>query len=107
MNRTRSINRSAAALWASAFVIAAFIIVQAGRLPANEAYAEMTSAAAGYTLLTTNAGRGLESGLPFELLYVVDNRAETILVYEIENAQNNRIVLRDGGPLPNLFTAAN
>ena len=59
----------------------------------------MTSQSGGYTLLTTNAGRGLESGIPFELLYVLDDRDETILVYEIENARNNRITLRDGGPL--------
>ena len=36
-------NPSATALWASAFVIAALVILQAGRLPENAAYAEMAS----------------------------------------------------------------
>ena len=108
MNRTQpTINPAAAILWASAFVIAAMLIVQAGRLPANQAHAEMTAQSAGFTLVTANAGRGVEGGIPYELLYVLDDRSETLLVYEIENARNNRIILRDGGPLANLFISAN
>jgi hypothetical protein len=43
MRATEQINPSAAVLWASAFVIAALVIVQAGRLPGPAARAEMSS----------------------------------------------------------------
>ena len=49
---SRSGTRPAAALWASAFVIAALAIVQAGQLPGNSAHAETTSEFGDYTLLT-------------------------------------------------------
>ncbi len=66
-------NTSTAALWASAFVIMALIIMQAGKLPGNAAYAEMSSSNEAYTLLTTDAGKG-DDAAPYELLYVLDNR---------------------------------
>jgi hypothetical protein len=91
-----------AVLWASAFLLAGLVIVQAGRLPSNPAYAEMAVADGGYTLLTTDSGRG-EDAAPNELLYVLDSREETVLVYEIEDARQKQIFLRDGGSLRNLF----
>lgn len=104
-SRTR-INQSAAILWASAFVLTGMVIMQAGRMVGpNTANAEMATNRASYSLLTTNSGRGGEAQ-PDELLYVINAREETILVYEIEDARKGQILLRDGGPLPNLFRAA-
>jgi hypothetical protein len=88
-------------LWASAFVIAALVIVQAGRLPANQAYAETVSTKSGYTLLTADSGRGAEEN-PDEILCVIDNAAEVMLVYEVD-ARSRTIVVRDGGPLAPYF----
>ena len=88
-----SINPAVATLWASAFVLAALVIVQAGRFAGPAAYAEMSSNAGGYTLVTARSGKG-ERDDPFEILYVLDDRSDTLLVYEIENAQNKRITLR-------------
>ena len=59
-------NPSAAALWASAFVILALIIVQAGKLPGNQAFGDMATTSHGYTLLTTNSGRGPDES-PYQL----------------------------------------
>jgi len=102
MQRHKSINTAAAVLWASAFLLAALVIVQAGRLPGNPAYAEMGLESGGYTLLTTDSGRGGDAA-PNELLYIIDSREEVVLVYEIEDARQNQIILRDGGSLQNLF----
>lgn len=99
-----SINPSAAVLWASAFVIAALIIVQAGRLPGNPAYADATISRGDYTLVTSDSGRG--GGTPYKLLYVIDSRAQTLLVYEIEDARRNLVMLRDGAQLDNVFRIA-
>lgn len=95
---------AAASLWASAFVLAGLVIVQAGRLPGQKAYADQSSTNDSYTLITANAGLGGEE--PYELLYVVDSRAEAMLVYEIEDARNGRIVPRVATSISNLFRAA-
>jgi len=102
-SKTR-LNSSAAVLWASAFVITGMIILQAGRHATNAAYAEMANTAAGYTLLTTDGGTG--DVPPDELLYVIDNRDEVMMLYEIENAQKRTIALRQSGSLRNLFANA-
>lgn len=103
MNRSRT--RSAAALWASAFVIAALAIVQAGRLPGNSAYAETASELGDYTLLTARTGKGPEDR-PNESLWVIDNREQVLIVYELENAQRGTLTVRGGGSLHNLFMQA-
>lgn len=105
MTNHERINTSSAALWASAFVIMALIIMQAGKLPGNAAYAEMATGSGSYTLITTNSGRGGDAD-PDELLYVLDSRDQVLLVYEVEDARNNQIFLRDGGSLINLFNSA-
>ncbi|MFO0827754.1 MAG: hypothetical protein U0572_06340 [Phycisphaerales bacterium] len=94
--------RSAPAiLWASAFIIAALVIVTAGRLPENAAYGNMaTTGTGGYSLVTAVGGNG-----PFELLYVIDNTTQTFYVYSIDNANDRRIVYRHGARLPDLFRA--
>ena len=105
MRREERINLSASVLWASVFVIIAMIIVQAGKLPGNAAYAEMATESGSYTVLTTNSGKGGDAD-PNELLYVIDSMAQVLLVYEIEDSRSGNIFLRDGGSLVNLFNSA-
>ncbi|MCI0630359.1 MAG: hypothetical protein L0Y44_06855 [Phycisphaerales bacterium] len=108
MNRMRNVEMSGAAgaaLWASAFVIAALILVQAGRLPENAAHADVVADRGSYTLLTCNSGRGGEVD-PEDLLYVIDSREQVLLIYEVEDSRKNQIILRDGGSLDTLFTRA-
>ena len=91
--KTTSINHTVAVLWASAFVITAMIIMQAGRLQGSTAHAGQVESAGGYTLLTARSGKGTETD-PFDLLYILDDRSDMLLVYEIDNIQSNRINLR-------------
>ncbi len=101
----RSGTRPAAALWASAFVIAALAIVQAGQLPGNSAHAETTSEFGDYTLLTARTGKGPEDR-PNESLWIIDNREQVLMVYELEDAQRGTLTVRGGGSLHNLFLQA-
>ncbi len=64
-------------LWASAFVLAGLVVVQASRL-GGEARAEMVSRVGEMTLLT--AATGSE-----EILLALDNRHEQVLVYKVVN----------------------
>ena len=100
-----NINAGAAVLWASAFVIIALIIVQAGRLPGNAAYAEMVADRGSYTLMTADSGRGGDED-PNEILYVIDSREQTLLVYEVEDARKRQVTFREGQPLDQLFQRA-
>ncbi len=65
-------------LWASACVLAGLVVVQASRLGAGEARAEMVSRVGEMTLLT--AATGSE-----EILLALDNRHEQVLVYKVVN----------------------
>ena len=103
-HRTR-IDTPHAILWACAFLLGALVLVQAGRLPGNPAYAEMGVESGGFTLLTSNAGRG-EDAAPDELLYLIDGRGEILLVYEVEDARQKSIILRGGASLPVWFRNA-
>lgn len=100
-SRTLS-NRSAPVLWASAFVIAALVVLQAGRLPGNPAYAGVAANGQHIVLLSADNGRGADAQ-PDEIVYLIDNRSETLLLYELENG---KIVLRDGVALPAAFQRA-
>ena len=102
MSQRNPISTGAAILWGSAFLLAGMVIIQAGRMGGNAAHAEMTGSDGDYTLLTTAAGG---SGTN-EVLYVIDNREQVLLVYEIENAQTGQMFLRDGGSLVSLFRTA-
>lgn len=102
---TTSINTPAAILWASSFLLAALVIVQAGRLPGNQAHGEMAAESGDYTLVTTRSGRGKDTD-PRELLYILDSRGEMLLVYDIEDARKQQILLVDGARLPVLFQQA-
>lgn len=79
MNNKDSITIApSAALWASAFVILALVLVTAGRGFGNAARAEMVSSAGDYTVMTTDAANG-------EIVLVLDERNEELLVYKILN----------------------
>ena len=101
----KGINTPAAVLWASAFGLAALVVVQAGKLPGNQAYADQGVQGGGFTLLTTDSGRG-DDASPDELLYVLDSRSEFLLVYEIPNARQQQMILRQGANLPVWFANA-
>lgn len=101
MTRTTSMNSSTAVLWASAFVIAALVIIQAGRLQSNPAHAEMAIHHDDFTLLTTRYGSGDN-----KMLYVINSRDQILLAYEIEDALRNMLILRDGGNIENMFRTA-
>ena len=101
MSRFQSVSPSAAVLWASAFVIAALTIIQAGRLPGPSAHAGNAAVLNDYSLVTSRSGVGPDQN-PYELLYVIDSHAEVLLVYDVQNIQQG-IFLRDGGSLTNLF----
>lgn len=105
MNTRPRINQAAAVLWASAFVIAALIIIQGGRLAGPTADAAMAVNQDPYTLITVDSGRGGDTD-PNELLYVINSREGVMMVYEIEDARQRNVLLRDGGRLEALFQAA-
>lgn len=102
---TISINPAPAILWASAFVLAALVIMQAGRLPMNAAHADMTAERGSYTLLTSGTGRGKDVD-PYELLYVIDSREQIMLIYEVEDARKKQIILRETYDLNQQFQRA-
>jgi hypothetical protein len=86
-------------------LIAALVIVQAGRLPAPMAYAGMSADRGDYTLLTADSGRGRDTN-PYEILYVIDSRDQVLLAYEVEDARRQQVTLRDGANLEALFRRA-
>jgi len=107
-NTNTSLSPAAAILWASAFLLFALIIVQAGSLPGSSAFAEMADSGGDYAALTTTIGKGGGGGdePPYQVLYVVDSREEVLMVFEIEDARSKNIILRGGGSLSNLFRGA-
>jgi len=106
-NKHTQLSPAAAILWASAFLLVAIIIMQAGKLPGSAAYAEMATSHADYSALTTTSGLGGGSGGDsYQVLYIIDNRDETLMVYQIDDARTGRIELRGGGSLVNLFRRA-
>ncbi len=106
-NRQRHFNASPV-LWASAFVIAAMAIMQAGRFAPNPAYAGMAvSTDEGFSMVASSSGRG-PADRPYDLVYIIDSSEESLYIYWIENANTpatSRLQLRGGAFLPTLFTA--
>lgn len=100
--KTLRFDPAAATLWASAFVIAALLIIQIGKLPGNPAYAEMSSSRSNFTILTADSGRG-DNADPDEVLWVADSRGAWLLVYEIEQRS---LQLRASQSIVGLFRAA-
>jgi hypothetical protein len=102
-------HRSSSVLWASAFVILAMAISQAGRLAPNPAYAgDAVTTNSGLSLLTASSGTGPKEA-PYDLLYVVDSQDELLYIYWIDNANTpatSKLTLVNGSYLPALFQAA-
>ena len=88
---------SQAALWASACVIAALIIVQAGRMGPEPARADVVSSVGGMTALTFESQSE-------DLLAVIDGRSENLFVYRVEN--KNSLDLLRSYSLPTVFAEA-
>lgn len=88
---------SQAALWASACVVIALIIVQAGRLGPETARADTVSSVGGTTVMT------FESQAE-DLLAVIDGRTETLNIYRVEN--KNALDLMRSYSLPAVFAEA-
>jgi hypothetical protein len=97
------------ALWASAFVLAALTVVQAGRMPMNAAYGAgaANQGGQGTSVITLATGLGPDSK-PYEALWVLDGRGEMLFIYYIENgnAGEKSLLLRHVAPLPELFRSA-
>ena len=90
---------ASSALWASAFVIGALTLVQAGRLgPTQPAYAATEAEAGTVRLLTADAGGGEE------ILAVLNVPKGTISVYSVQNQRT--IELYQVADLTELFAQA-
>lgn len=96
--RSARVEPGAAALWASAFVILALIVVQAGRLGGSPAAAGEVDDNAGVRLLTA------ESGNNEDFLAVINQRTETLSIYTVVNARS--VELYDVQDLPTIFRQA-
>ena len=104
----RRMNLAAAALWWSAFLLAALTVVQAGRLPGNAAYAGTANQGNfGTSVVTQATGLG-PSDKPYEALWVLDGRGEMLFIYYIENANagEKSLLLRQVVSVPELFRSA-
>ncbi len=108
MNRRNDISFSPV-LWASAFVIAALTVIQAGRLAPNPAFAgQSVTTDEGFSMVTASSGQGPDSER-YDVLYVIDSNEETMFIYYIDNANTpatSRLDLKNGAYLPTLFNAA-
>jgi hypothetical protein len=94
---TRRLNHSAISLWASALVILALVIVQAGRMdPGGMAFADVADHG-DMTMLNAEAGGGED------VVVILDRRAERIYVYQLVNRQPEMVVADN---LSDLFARA-
>lgn len=106
--RKQGTSFAAAALWASAFLLTALTVVQAGRLPVNAAFAGAANQGnQGMSVVTQATGLG-PAEKPYEALWVLDSRGEMLFVYYIENANagEKSLLLRQVVPVQDLFRAA-
>ncbi len=106
--RTRTTTPAVVALWASAFILAALTVVQAGRLPLNAAFAGAANQGnQGVSVVTCETGLGPDNK-PYEALWVLDSRGEMLFIYYIENANagEKSLLLRQVVPVPELFRQA-
>ena len=89
-----SAGAGAAALWASAVVVAALILTQAGRLTGNQASADVATSGA-LTVLTAAAGDSED------VVAIIDGQGETVYVYGVE--QGRTVLLHQVYGLRDLF----
>ncbi|MSR18975.1 MAG: hypothetical protein EXS00_07410 [Phycisphaerales bacterium] len=101
-NNSSSRSAPAPVLWASAFIIAALILVQAGRLGDQQAHAEAVAGGSGFSMVTLTNGLG--SSRAYENVYVIDSHSESLYIYYIA-ALNDPLGLRlrNLSGLPALF----
>ncbi len=108
-DRRRGLTVASAALWASAFLLAALTVIQAGRLPFNAAHAAgaANQGGQGTSVITLATGLGPDTK-PYEALWVLDGRGEMLFIYYIENANSGEkaLLLRQAIPVPELFRVA-
>ncbi|MBX3405170.1 MAG: hypothetical protein KF869_00275 [Phycisphaeraceae bacterium] len=102
-NPSQRVSLATAGLWASAFVLAALVVVQAGRLASDRAWGPLGGAVArgdvvsrvgDYTTLTFNSGSD-------DVLAVLDGRGEQLFAYRIQN--QNRLELLGVYDVKDLF----
>ncbi|MEY5033176.1 MAG: hypothetical protein RL354_2207 [Planctomycetota bacterium] len=86
----------------SAVAIGALAIVEAGRLHPSAEAGTASMGIGGFTAITASTGTGPDNS-PVEVLYVIDNRGESLLVYGVETQLDRRMVLLGGASLPVLF----
>lgn len=97
--RDERFDSAAAALWASAFLILALVIVQAGRLGAGrQAHAELVAPIGDLTILTASSGDNED------VLLVLDSRAQTLIAYTVVN--RSQIDLNQTADVSALFAGA-
>jgi hypothetical protein len=89
------INPSVGALWASAFILAGLVVMQAGRLGAGAQAEASVVNFAGVTALSASTGNNST------VILVMDDRTDTVLVYGVEN--RNRVELYQNLKLSELF----
>jgi hypothetical protein len=98
--QAQRVSLATAGLWASAFILAALVVVQAGRLAgdrlwgASVARADVVSRVGDYTTLTFNSGSD-------DVLAVLDGRGEQLFAYRIQN--QNRLELLGVYDVKDLF----
>ncbi len=92
----RNENPASPALWASAFVLIALILTQAGRLVGNSASAEMVSQSGAYTVMTADGGTS-------DILVVLDARSERVHVY---STTQRSVEMLQSIDVPQLFADA-
>ncbi len=90
-----TIDAGAAALWASAFVILALILVQAGGRGGNAAYARDVDDITSLRILNADAGSGED------VIVLLNQTDETLSIYSVE-AQRS-LELYQSTPLAELF----
>lgn len=88
---------SAGALWASAAVIFALILVQAGRTIGAPAAMDVVSQSGQYTVLTFDGGNA-------DILVVLDGRGEELFYYQVH--QQRRFEFLGRADLQEMFTTA-
>lgn len=94
-----AVSAGSTALWASAFVLIALILVQAGRLPGGSvAHAGNVQQVGELTILTA------ETGAEQDAIYVLDSVNGLLLVYDVQNRAS--IDLVQSYSVPRLFTDA-
>lgn len=97
---------SSAILGASAFVLGGLTLMQAGRFTQTAHASEAAnSGQLGFSMATVRSGLG-PNDRPYDLVFVIDSRAETLFVYYIENTADKRVYLRQVVSLPALFRQA-